>query len=91
MGNISPDAVGDACINLCGKTSLREAISLIDQCRLFITNDSGLMHVAAALNIPQIAIFGSTDHTTTSPRSHSQPHPSDARGLQSLHETGLPD
>ncbi len=69
LGKEIAASVGDACINLCGITTLREAISLIDQCRLFITNDSGLMHVAAALRIPQIAIFGSTDHTTTSPRS----------------------
>jgi heptosyltransferase II len=59
--------IGDGCVNLCGKTLLREAIALIEQCRLFITNDSGLMHAAAALHIPQIAIFGPTDHTTTSP------------------------
>lgn len=70
LGKHIAESVGDNCINLCGKTSLRQAISLIDQCRLFITNDSGLMHVAAALHIRQIAIFGSTDHTTTSPRSH---------------------
>jgi len=54
-------------INLAGKTSLKEAIHLIAQCRLFLSNDSGLMHVAGALNIPTIAIFGSTDPTTTSP------------------------
>jgi heptosyltransferase-2 len=70
LGEHIAESVGDACINLCGKTTLREAISLIGQCHMFITNDSGLMHVAAALHIPQIAIFGSTDHTTTSPRSH---------------------
>jgi heptosyltransferase-2 len=69
LGEHIAGAVGDACINVCGKTSLREAISLVAQCCLFVTNDSGLMHVAAALDIPQIAIFGSTDHTTTSPRS----------------------
>ncbi len=69
IGKRIADAVGDVCINLCGKTSLREAFALIDQCRLFITNDSGLMHAAAALHIPQIAVFGSTNHTTTSPRS----------------------
>ncbi len=69
LGKEIAASVGNTCINLCGKTTLREAISLIGQCRLFITNDSGLMHVAAALDIPQIAIFGSTDHTTTSPRS----------------------
>ncbi len=54
-------------INLAGKTSLQEAIHLISRCRLFISNDSGLMHIAGALNIPTIAIFGSTNPVTTSP------------------------
>jgi heptosyltransferase-2 len=54
-------------INLAGKTTLREAIYLISQCRLFISNDSGLMHIAGALNIPTIALFGSTNPATTSP------------------------
>ncbi|RZB35260.1 MAG: heptosyltransferase II [Desulfobacteraceae bacterium Eth-SRB1] len=55
-------------IDLCGKTSLEEAIALINMCNLFITNDSGLMHVAAALDIPLIAIFGSTNPFTTGPK-----------------------
>jgi len=54
-------------INLAGETTLLEAIYLISQCRLFISNDSGLMHIAGALNIPTIAIFGSTNPITTSP------------------------
>jgi heptosyltransferase-2 len=54
-------------IDLAGKTSLLEAIYLISQCRLFISNDSGLMHVAGALNVPTIAIFGSTNPVTTAP------------------------
>jgi heptosyltransferase-2 len=54
-------------INLSGKTTLREAIYLISQCHLFISNDSGLMHIAGALNIPTVAIFGSTNPVTTSP------------------------
>jgi heptosyltransferase-2 len=54
-------------INLAGKTNLLEAIYLISQCRLFISNDSGLMHIAGALNIPTVAIFGSTNPVTTSP------------------------
>jgi heptosyltransferase II len=54
-------------INLAGNTSLIEAMHLISQCRLFISNDSGLMHVAGALNIPTIAIFGSTNPATTAP------------------------
>lgn len=67
------DLMKKPCINLCGKTNLREAVALIERCRLFITNDSGLMHVAAALDIPLIAIFGSTNPVTTGPinsRSH---------------------
>jgi len=54
-------------INLAGKTNLHEAIHLISQCRLFLSNDSGLMHIAGALNIPTVAIFGSTNPVTTSP------------------------
>ncbi len=67
LGNKISDMTGGYCINLCGKTRLREAIALINVCRLFITNDSGLMHVAAALDIPQVAIIGPTDHINTGP------------------------
>ena len=44
-------------------------MALIERCHFFVTNDSGLMHVAAALDRPMIAIFGSTDPTATGPRS----------------------
>jgi len=54
-------------IDLSGKTSLGEAMALIERCDLFITNDSGLMHVAAALNVPLIGVFGSTNPITTGP------------------------
>jgi len=54
-------------ISLAGKTNLKETIALIARCNLFISNDSGLMHVAGALNIPTVAIFGSTNPITTSP------------------------
>jgi len=54
-------------INLAGKTSLYEAYSLIGACDLYISNDSGLMHLAGALNVPLVAIFGSTNHVTTAP------------------------
>ena len=54
-------------IDLTGMTTLGQAIALISRCRLFITNDSGLMHVAAALGIPVVAIFGSTDPERTGP------------------------
>ena len=55
------------CINLAGETSLKEAIAAISRCDLFISNDSGLMHLAGALGIPLVAIFGSTNPRTTSP------------------------
>ncbi len=58
-------------LNLAGKTSVRQLMALLSQCRLLITNDSGPMHVAAAFGVPIVAIFGSTDHTTTSPPSPS--------------------
>jgi heptosyltransferase-2 len=60
-------------VNFCGKTTLRQAVSIIESCHLFVTNDSGLMHVAAALDIPLVAIFGSTNPVTTGP-SGSKSH-----------------
>ncbi|MCF8074956.1 MAG: lipopolysaccharide heptosyltransferase II [Desulfotignum sp.] len=57
------------CVNLAGETTLGQAFALIHQCDLFVTNDSGLMHAAAALNISQVAIIGSTDPKATSPDS----------------------
>ena len=58
-------------VDLAGQTKLIGAIALIGECDAFVTNDSGLMHVAAALHTPQIAIFGSTDHIATGPFSAS--------------------
>ena len=58
-----------AAINLCGKTSLDDAINLIAGSRAVITNDSGLMHVAAALGKPQLALFGSSSPEHTPPLS----------------------
>jgi len=69
LGEKICEIVGNCCVNFCGKTTLRQAAALIEKCSLFITNDSGLMHIAAGLDIPQIAIFGPTNHTTTSPAS----------------------
>ena len=55
--------------NWCGDTSLDEAIALIGMSKAVVSNDSGLMHVAAALQIPQVAIFGSSDPAHTPPLS----------------------
>jgi len=56
-----------ALIDVAGKTTLQEAITLMARCNLFLSNDSGLMHVAGALGVPLVALFGSTNPTATSP------------------------
>ena len=53
-------------LNLAGKTNIEELCSHIAGCSLFITNDSGPMHVAAAYQVPTVAIFGPTKHKETS-------------------------
>jgi len=58
---------GLAARNLAGETTLREFIDLAAACRLFLTNDSGAMHVASALGVPTVAVFGATDDVTTGP------------------------
>jgi heptosyltransferase-2 len=53
--------------NLAGATTLREFIDLAAVCRVFLTNDSGAMHVASALAVPTVAVFGATDDSATGP------------------------
>lgn len=53
--------------NFAGETTLAEFIELAAACRVYLTNDSGAMHIASALGIPTVAIFGATDDTTTGP------------------------
>lgn len=57
-------------INLAGKTNLRQLLALIDKCDVFLTNDSGPMHMAAALKVPLVALFGSTNEIATGPYKH---------------------
>jgi len=57
------------CMNLAGKTSLPQALALIAASSSTVSNDSGLMHVAAALEVPQVAIFGSSSPLHTPPLS----------------------
>ncbi len=54
--------------NFAGATSLRELINLISECDLYLSNDSGPMHVAYAVGTPLVALFGSTDPGLTGPR-----------------------
>jgi heptosyltransferase-2 len=67
LGRSIASQAGPRCFNLCNETTLRQAMALIASCHAFVTNDSGLMHVAAALDIAQVAIIGPTDPVATGP------------------------
>jgi heptosyltransferase-2 len=58
---------GRPVVNLAGRTGLGQALALLGRLELFLTNDSGLMHAAAALGTPTVAVFGSTNPVTTGP------------------------
>jgi heptosyltransferase-2 len=55
------------CLNLSGKTTLTQAMQVIAACKSIVSNDSGLMHVAAGLGVRQVAIFGSSSPLHTPP------------------------
>ena len=54
-------------LNLVGKTSLDDLIHCLRECALLVTNDTGTMHLAAALGVPTVSIFGSTEPILTGP------------------------
>jgi heptosyltransferase-2 len=60
-------AAGVAARSLAGETTLRQFIEFAAACRLFLSNDSGAMHIASALGVPTVTVFGATDDTTTGP------------------------
>jgi heptosyltransferase-2 len=65
---------GDRVLNLAGKTSLRQLMALLKLCRVVLTNDSGPMHVAAALGTSVVVPFGSTSPELTAPGLPGDPH-----------------
>jgi heptosyltransferase-2 len=60
-------AAGVACQNFAGATRLSDFIEMAAGCELFLTNDSGAMHVASALGVPTVVVFGATDEQATGP------------------------
>ncbi len=58
---------GTAFINLIGRTDLRQLAGILARCAVFVSNDSGAMHLAAAVGVPVTAIFGPTDERVTAP------------------------
>ena len=61
------ERAGVACQNFGGVTPLDEFVELAAACELFLTNDSGAMHVASALGVPTVVVFGATDDAATGP------------------------
>lgn len=67
LGRAIADQLELPALVLSGQTTIRELMAVVKRCRLFLTNDTGPMHVAAAFGVPVVAVFGPTDHRTTSP------------------------
>ncbi len=72
-GNKEREAAGviadevDGVVNLSGRCDIRETVALIDKCRVFVSTDSGPMHIAHALGVPTVALFGPDDPRITGP------------------------
>ncbi|MCH9633625.1 MAG: ADP-heptose--LPS heptosyltransferase 2 [Chlamydiae bacterium] len=71
INRISMD-LGPRVFNLSGSTTLRQLMALVNECDLFLTNDSGPMHVACALKTRVLALFGSTSPEATGPYNQSR-------------------
>lgn len=69
VGDAIAAVSGGAALNLCGRSTLEQAIDLIASARCVVSNDSGLMHVAAALDRPLVALYGSSSPGYTPPLS----------------------
>ncbi len=65
--SIVAERLGERALNACGDSTIGQMAALISRCRVFVGNDSGPMHVAGALGVPVVAIFGPGDPARTAP------------------------
>lgn len=72
LGRVIVDMMKHRATVLSGRTTLRELMVIIKHCSLFVTNDTGPMHIAQALEVPLVGIFGPTDPKDTAP--YHRPH-----------------
>jgi heptosyltransferase-2 len=66
-GELIERVLDGKCVNLIGKTTMTELVDHLSRCALLLTNDTGTMHLAAFLDVPTVAIFGSTEPALTAP------------------------
>ncbi len=65
---------GNRCVNYCGKTSIEKLIGILSKCKMVITNEGGLLHMAASLGINTVSIFGPVNEATYGPHPKSDKH-----------------
>jgi len=72
LGAYLRQRLGDTVIDAVGRTTLRQMAALLQRCHLYVGNDAGPLHVAAAAGVPVVAVFGSSDHRRFGPWSRRQ-------------------
>lgn len=68
------DRAGNNIVNLCGKTTLGQLAAVLERCKLLVTNDGGPLHMASALGLKTVSIFGPGDEAVYGPYPSSSDH-----------------
>ena len=90
-GAVIEGMLGPACVNRIGKTTLSQLIAELRECALLLTNDTGTMHLATLLDVPVVAVFGSTEPRLTGPLGSRTSCHSTSGGVQPLFPSRMPD